>query len=210
MAENNLSAIKPLCEDISTLDVLTDRPQPPAPFLRRAQDPCVFVIFGASGDLTGRKLIPGLYNLACQELLPPRFSVVGFAITPMDSQGFRQRMRERVKHSLDVLAFRDRLWDEFAPALHYVSGDFENPEGYRRLATSLAEIDAQHGSGGNRLFYLATPPSCYGAIVHNLAEQRLVHHSGDSRGWTRGDRREAIWMRPRQRGAAECLYPSSV
>jgi glucose-6-phosphate 1-dehydrogenase len=185
MAENNLSAIKPLCEEPSTLDVLTGSPLPPRPFLRRAQDPCVLVIFGASGDLTGRKLIPGLYNLACQELLPPRFSVVGFAITPMDSQGFRQRMRERVKHSLDVLAFRDRLWDEFAPALHYVSGDFENPEGYRRLATYLTEIDAQHGSGGNRLFYLATPPSCYGTIVHNLAVHRLVHRSGDSDGWTR-------------------------
>ena len=96
MAENNLNAIEPLCEEPSTLDVLTGSPQPPRPFLRRAQDPCVLVIFGASGDLTGRKLIPGLYNLACQELLPPRFSVVGFAITPMDSQGFRQRMRERV------------------------------------------------------------------------------------------------------------------
>ena len=185
MAENNLRAIKPLGEETPTLEVLTDRPPPPAPFLRRAHDPCVFVIFGASGDLTGRKLIPGLYNLACQELLPPRFWVVGYAITPIDSPDFCQRMRERVRHSPDVLAFRDRLWDEFAPALHYVSGDFENPEGYRRLATYLAEIDAQHGSGGNRLFYLATPPSCYGSIVQNLAEHRLVHHSGDSGGWTR-------------------------
>jgi glucose-6-phosphate 1-dehydrogenase len=181
MAENDLSATKPFCGHLPAIDT----PPAPAPFLRRAQDPCVFVIFGASGDLTARKLIPGLYNLACQELLPPQFSVVGFAITPMDTRDFRQRMVERVRHSPDVLAFRDRLWDEFAPALHYVSGDFENPESYRRLATYLAEIGAQHGSGENRLFYLATPPSCYSSIIHNLAVHHLVHRSGDSSGWTR-------------------------
>jgi glucose-6-phosphate 1-dehydrogenase len=184
MAKNDSSAIEPLGED-STSGGRTDSPEAPLPLLRAAQEPCVFVIFGASGDLTGRKLIPGLYNLSCQELLPPRFSVVGFAITPLDTQGFRERMRERVKHSPDVLAFRDRLWDEFAPALHYLSGDFEDPEGYQQLAGCLAELDAEHGSNGNRLFYLATPPSCYGSIVHNLAAQGLVHSDGDSGGWTR-------------------------
>jgi glucose-6-phosphate 1-dehydrogenase len=184
MAKNDSSAIEPLGED-STSGGRTDSPEAPLPLLRRAQEPCVFVIFGASGDLTGRKLIPGLYNLSCQELLPPRFSVVGFAITPLDTQGFRERMRERVKHSPDVLAFRDRLWDEFAPALHYLSGDFEDPEGYQQLAGCLAELDAEHGSNGNRLFYLATPPSCYGSIVHNLAAQGLVHSDSDSGGWTR-------------------------
>jgi glucose-6-phosphate 1-dehydrogenase len=185
MIDNKSSADRPLSEDISTLALLANNSQSPAPFLRRAQDPCACVIFGASGDLTGRKLIPGLYNLACQELLPPRFAVIGFAITAMDNEGFRQRMRERVRNSLDVLAFRDRLWDEFAPALHYVSANFEDPEGYRRLATDLARIDAEHGSGGNRLFYLATPPSCYSGIVRNLAAHGLIHSDGDSRGWTR-------------------------
>lgn len=185
MGENNSSTVKPVGADNPPVDVLTDPLQAPSPFLRPAQDPCVIVIFGASGDLTGRKLIPGLYNLACQELLPPRFSVVGFAITPMDSQGFRERMRERVKESQDVLAFRERLWDEFAPRLHYVRGDFDNPEGFRRLATFLAEIDARDSSGGNRLFYLATPPSWYGSIIHNLAMHRPAHHSQDSSGWTR-------------------------
>jgi glucose-6-phosphate 1-dehydrogenase len=184
MAKNDSSAVEPLGED-STSGGRTDSPEAPMPLLRAAQEPCVFVVFGASGDLTGRKLIPGLYNLSCQELLPPRFSVVGFAITPLDTQGFRERMRERVKHSPDVLAFRDRLWDEFAPALHYLSSDFEDPEGYQQLAGRLAELDAEHGSNGNRLFYLATPPSCYGSIVHNLAAQGLVHSGGDSGGWTR-------------------------
>jgi glucose-6-phosphate 1-dehydrogenase len=157
-----------------------------APFLRRAQDPCAVVIFGASGDLTGRKLIPGLYNLACQELLPPRFAVVGFAIAPLDNRDFRERMRERTQASADVLAFRDRLWDEFAPGLHYVSGDFDEPAGYHRLAACLAEIDAAHGSAGNRLFYLATPPSSYALIVHQLAAHRLISDRHDpSSAWTR-------------------------
>src|SRR5262249_44195246 len=97
---------------------------------------------------------------------------------------FRQLMRERVSHSADVLAFRERLWNEFAPALHYVSGDFEHGEGYRRLAAYLDELETQYGSKRNRLFYLATPPRFYASIVHNLAAQGLVSRD-DSRGWTR-------------------------
>jgi glucose-6-phosphate 1-dehydrogenase len=167
------------------VDALGDDPPLPGLSLRRAQDPCVLVIFGASGDLTGRKLIPGLYNLACQELLPAQFAVVGFAITPLNNQGFRDRMRERVRESPDVLAFRDRLWEEFAPVLHYLSSDFEDPEGYRQLANNLRELDVQQGSSGNRLFYLATPPSCYGAIVRNLAAHGVIHQRSGSGGWTR-------------------------
>jgi glucose-6-phosphate 1-dehydrogenase len=185
MSENDSCSIKALRGNNPAVDALGDDPPLPGLSLRRAQDPCVLVIFGASGDLTGRKLIPGLYNLACQELLPARFAVVGFAITPLDNQSFRERMRERVRESPDVLAFRDRLWEEFAPALHYLSADFENPEGYRQLTNYLSELDVQQGISGNRLFYLATPPSCYGAIVRNLGAHGVVHQGSDSGGWTR-------------------------
>ena len=92
-----------------------------APFLQPPRDGCAFVIFGASGDLTGRKLVPALYNLSCQELLPSGFAVVGFAVTPVTDAAFRDQMEERVKRSSDVLAFRQKLWDEFAPHLHYVT-----------------------------------------------------------------------------------------
>src|SRR6476659_864413 len=85
------------------------------PLLQRPEDGCAFVIFGASGDLTGRKLIPALYNLSCQDLLPSGFGVIGFAVTPLDDAAFREQMRERVKTSPEVLAFRPRLWDAFAP-----------------------------------------------------------------------------------------------
>src|SRR5579862_344905 len=80
------------------------------PLLERPEEPCAFVIFGASGDLTGRKLIPALYNLACQDLLPVGFAVMGVAATPMTDETFRAQMRERVKSSPEVLVFREKLW----------------------------------------------------------------------------------------------------
>ena len=82
---------------------------PFGPLLERPQDPCAFVIFGASGDLTSRKLIPALYNLACQDLLPSDFAVIGYAMTPLDDTEFRDKMREWVRTSPEVLAFRARL-----------------------------------------------------------------------------------------------------
>ena len=131
------------------------------PFLQRPEQGCAFVIFGASGDLTSRKLVPALYNLFCQELLPPGFAIVGFAMTEMTDAGFRSQMEQSVKRSPDLLAFRQKLWDEFVPALHYVTADFESPEGYRQLAARLREMDGQPGCAANRLFYLATPPSFF-------------------------------------------------
>ena len=157
----------------------------PGSFLQRPEDSCVFVIFGASGDLTGRKLIPALYNLACQDLLPPGFAVIGFAITPMNDDSFRDQMRQRVKNSSDVLAFRQRLWDEFVPALHYITGDFENPAGYQQLGERLSEMDKEHGGNGNRLFYLATSPSFYTTVVSNLEKHGLVNRRSGAGGWTR-------------------------
>jgi glucose-6-phosphate 1-dehydrogenase len=162
-----------------------DRSTPFEPFLQPPRDSCIFVIFGASGDLTGRKLIPGLYNLACQELLPQGFGVLGFAATPMNDQGFAEAMRQRVKKSPDVLAFRDKLWDGFVPSLHYMAAGFEDPTAYQQLGQRLAELDSQAGANGNRLFYLATSPSFYATIVNNLEAHGLIHHRGADEPWTR-------------------------
>ena len=155
------------------------------PFLQRPEQGCAFVIFGASGDLTSRKLVPALYNLFCQELLPPGFAIVGFAMTEMTDASFRSQMQQSVKRSPDVLAFRQKLWDEFVPALHYVTADFESPEGYRQLAARLREMDAQNGCAANRLFYLATPPSFFPAIIENLRRNGLAVHGSRVAGWTR-------------------------
>src|SRR5438445_13845685 len=81
-----------------------------APLLLRPEDSCAFVIFGASGDLTGRKLIPALYNLACQKLLPPGFAVIGFAVTPMDDASFRESMRDWDSKSHDVISYNHATW----------------------------------------------------------------------------------------------------
>ena len=89
-------------------------------------------------------------------------------MTPMDDDAFRDKMREWVKNSPEVLVFRQKLWDEFAPALHYVTGDFESAEAIARLRERLAEVDAEHGCGGNRVFYLATAPTFFPPIVTEL------------------------------------------
>jgi len=154
--------------------------------VQSARQPCAFVIFGASGDLTGRKLIPALYNLSCQDLLPEGFATLGFAVTPHTDETFRESARPWVKESPEVLLFRSRLWDAFAPGLHYVTGDFESPDGYERLRERLAELDREHGTAGNRIFYLATSPVFYGPIVRRLQEHGLVTRRREGAdGWTR-------------------------
>ena len=155
------------------------------PFLQRPEHGCAFVIFGASGDLTARKLVPALSNLSCQELLPPAFAVIGFALTPMTDASFQAHMEQSVKHSPDVLAFRQKLWDEFVPALHYITAPFDSPEGYQQLGARLSELDTQRGCSGNRLFYLATPPSFFPTIIENLHRHGLAGRGHRGAGWTR-------------------------
>src|SRR5215472_4513087 len=155
------------------------------PLVRRPTEPCLFVIFGASGDLTGRKLIPALYNLFCQDFLPARFAVVGVAISPMNDDEFRALMRERVSKSPEVLAFRPRLWDEFSSSLHYVPADFHNAAAYHRIAERLQEINAEQRGDGNLLLYLATAPSLFVPIVEHLAAENLIERRAAVTPWAR-------------------------
>jgi len=130
--------------------------------------PCSLVIFGASGDLTRRKLVPALYNLHLDRLLPAGFALVGVARRPLASAAFADALRDGIlrnsRRPLDL-----DLWRELAPRISYVPAAFEDAEGYRRLAEHLARLDREQGTGGNRVFYLATPPSAYATIVENLA-----------------------------------------
>ncbi len=153
--------------------------------LHPPKDACAFVIFGASGDLTARKLVPALYNLANQGLLPAGFAIVGFAVTPWDDDAFRAAMREAVSHSPDVAGFATTDWERFGPLLHYVAGDFENAEGYQTLASKLQQMDASHGTAGNRLFYLATLPQFYATIAKNLDRFKFVERASDATPWQR-------------------------
>ena len=142
-----------------------------SPALVRPEDSCVFVIFGASGDLTGRKLIPALYNLYCQKLLPPGFAVLGYAFTEWTEDEFRNKMREWAAESDEVGQFDDAKWSTFVTKLHYMTGDFEHADGYKKLAERLPDIDRECGCAGNRLYYLATAPDFFGVIVRNLGKQ---------------------------------------
>jgi glucose-6-phosphate 1-dehydrogenase len=147
--------------------------QPPRGLIRPA-DPCTMVIFGATGDLTRRKLMPSLVSLAAKGVLPQPFNVVGYAIESWDDQHFRDQLHGEVDPA---------QWQDFAANLFYLAGDFRDPAGYARLRERLAQIDAQTGAHDNRLFYLATPPSFYGDIVRQLGAAGLTQEDGHS--WRR-------------------------
>jgi glucose-6-phosphate 1-dehydrogenase len=146
--------------------------------LRRTPDPCALVIFGASGDLTHKKLMPALYALMLRRLLPPRFAIVGVARSEGDDEVFRKDMREAVqKHARDE--FREDVWDELASSMHYLATDFADEGGEDALAALLTELDAEHDLGGNRVYYLAVPPAAFPTIVDALGRRRTA------KGWTR-------------------------
>jgi len=146
--------------------------------LRRTPDPCILVIFGASGDLTKRKLFPALYALAFRRLLPENFAVVGTARSEETDYEFKARMKEAVQeHGRDE--FRDDVWEALADGMRYVATDFSNKEGEDRLAETLTELDEERGTRGNRVFYLATPPAVVPRVVLELGKRRKTQ------GWTR-------------------------
>jgi glucose-6-phosphate 1-dehydrogenase len=147
----------------------------------RPADPCVMVIFGASGDLTKRKLIPALYNLAKDNLLSKEFALVGFARNELTSEEFRDKIGEEISQFATTQVDPD-LWHWFARRIHYVSGDFDDPVAYQKLTTLLGQIDEEHGTRSNYFYYLATAPGFFGTIVRQLGQAGLVN---EETGWRR-------------------------
>jgi len=148
--------------------------------LERTPDPCAMVIFGASGDLAKRKLLPAIYTLYREHLVPPNFSVLGFSRSEMSDDDFRSRMREGVEEfggHVDTAT-----WQKFAPGLRYISAHPHHPEEYARLASVLSALDRERGTGGNRIFYMAVPPSSFLPIVKNLQASGLAQSEA---GWAR-------------------------
>ncbi|MDB4947219.1 MAG: zwf [Labilithrix sp.] len=140
----------------------------------RTGDACAVVIFGASGDLTRRKLMPALYNLAVSRSLPSGFAVVGVARRERSDEAFRSDMKEGVGHHSRRKPIDPALWDDFERGLSYVSGTFADPETYVKLRAHLENVDRDRGTAKNRLFYLAVPPADFGVIMKNLKEAGLV------------------------------------
>jgi glucose-6-phosphate 1-dehydrogenase len=144
-------------------------------------DPCMIVIVGASGDLTARKIVPALFNLYLNDGLPDPFLVVGCARTNLSDQKFRAKMKTALltAGTLDV-----SKWESFAQLLHYQAIDYNEPSSYVKLAGSLRELDTKHSTGGNRVFYLAIPPSLYKSTAQMLGLAGLSIESQKENGWS--------------------------
>jgi glucose-6-phosphate 1-dehydrogenase len=136
--------------------------------LEPAAEPCIVVIFGATGDLTKRKLLPALYRLAQQQLIPPEFAIVGTARQPLGDDDYRALMREAVSAFGDDDPVDETSWNSFADCVFYVPGEFKDPETYARLKSRLEEIDEQRKTQRNRIFYLATAPEFFGPVAAQL------------------------------------------
>jgi glucose-6-phosphate 1-dehydrogenase len=138
--------------------------------------PTAIVIFGASGDLTQRKLVPALFNLTSQSLLDERSHIIGVARREKSNESFREEMRAAIEEFARMDYSAD-LWNKLAPRIHYVQGDFDNPECFQRLQEKLTELRSGPNALRNRLFYLATPPSAFGPIVAQLKSRGLANQS---------------------------------
>jgi len=134
---------------------------------RAVPQPCSVVIFGATGDLTHRKLVPALYNLAADGELPPAVAVVGFARREKSDDEFRHEMEESTR-KFSRQSVRDEIWKTFAQSIFYHQSDFGDESGYKTLATKLDKIDKERGTRGNRLFYFAVAPDQFEPILKHL------------------------------------------
>jgi glucose-6-phosphate 1-dehydrogenase len=146
--------------------------------LRRRPTPCALVIFGASGDLTQRKLMPALYSLAYRHLLPERFAIVGAARSEGTDDEFRERMKDAVQRFARD-PFRQEIWDELAAGMRYCALEFSDEAGEDELAQVLREVDGHRGTLGNRVYYFAVPPSAIEMLVREVSERR------EREGWVR-------------------------
>jgi glucose-6-phosphate 1-dehydrogenase len=155
---------------------------PQACVIDKPIDPCTIVIFGASGDLTARKLIPSLYNLYLNGGLPIPFAVVGCSRTHWSREAFQERMKGGVEEAgtLDTAK-----WDDFAASLHYQSVEYDSLPSYAALAAGLRTIDEMHQTQGNRVFYLALPPTLYRRVGEMLGWAGLSLEGTEGHGWSR-------------------------
>jgi glucose-6-phosphate 1-dehydrogenase len=157
------------------------------PILRvRGPDPCVLVIFGASGDLAQRKLVPALYNLAKEGWLPENFAMVSYSRSATDDAELRAKMKEAVAKHSRTQPLDEKVWERFARRVECVPGDYNEPAGYARLRQKLLDLESRHGTRGNRLYYCSTPASVFPSILGQLSASGLIAPAPPSRKpWSR-------------------------
>jgi glucose-6-phosphate 1-dehydrogenase len=144
--------------------------------------PCVLVLFGVTGDLSRKKLLPAIYDLANRGLLPPGFSLVGFARRDWENEDFRQIAYESVKAHART-PFREDVWTHLSEGMHFVPGEFSDPGAFDALSMAVKELDENRGTGGNYAFYLSIPPKFFPQVVEQLQRSGLA------------DRKEGAWRR---------------
>ncbi len=167
--------------DTTTAPVGLENAAPPAD---HAPPPCAFVLFGATGDLTHRKIIPALFSLAQQNLLPKGFVIIAFARRDKTDDDFRNDLKAAVKEFAPKLPADGDEWSHFAESIFYVKSAFDDLDGYKRLADKIKALDGERDLGGNQLFYLATPPDNFSQIIQMLGQSGLNKPAKDS-GWSR-------------------------
>lgn len=150
--------------------------------VQRMPEPCTVVLFGASGDLAKRKLVPALYALWGRQLLPQGFSVVGFSRSAMSDDEYRAAMRRAVEEFGETIEVHEAEWESFAKGLFYNPGAAGDSAAFEKLTHLLEKLDAERGTGGNRLYYLSTPPSLYEPILDQIS--RFGLHTSE-KGWRR-------------------------
>lgn len=138
-------------------------------------DPCIAVIFGATGDLTGRRLAPALYNLGREGLLPPHFACVGFARREKTHQAFRDELKQDINTFSRIKPVDESFWDRFQEQIFYHRSEFDDDAGYQSLAAFLTELDARFSTRGNRVFYLSVQPKYFPVIIEKLRRWNLLY-----------------------------------
>ena len=156
--------------------------------LPRIAGPCSMVLFGVTGDLARKKLMPAIYDLANRGLLPPGFSLVGFARRDWADQDFGKIVYEAVRERART-PFREEVWRTLAEGLRFVPGTFDDDAAFDLLAQTVAELDERRGTSGNHAFYLSIPPSFFSTVCQQLERSGLASSNGDA--WRRGQERGA-------------------
>lgn len=152
----------------------------------KTAEPCILVIFGATGDLTGRKLLPALYNLANEGQLPAHFACVGFARRDKGNDVFREEMHKDISEFSRTKPIDEEMWKNFSQQIFYHQSNFDDDEGYESLNKFLKDLDTQLGTKGNRVFYLSTPPKFFPLIIKKLHEHKLVYNPDEVKNkWSR-------------------------
>lgn len=151
----------------------------------RTMDPCVLVIFGATGDLTGRKLTPALYNLGREGMLPPNFATVGFARREKTHEEYRAEVKKDVSTYSRVKPIDETFWKNFEQQIFYHKSEFDDDAGYVALDALLKELDTKFATRGNRVFYLSVQPKYFPVIIQKLKTHGLIYNHHDKEKWSR-------------------------